>query len=673
MAPFAKFQDEDGIVWSRRIKSASKKQKTALTDAEKLRKLYVATHQSRRKWGVSVPIARTLVDGIVCDSYVQNPDPMIEFLSPVDDPDMSSRIRGLTKTLHEEVRTQQIIQRGMVVGSFAGFAIHWTAFEQEHEQVDVKVDNGVELTTVKQLAVKSQRFIGQLVMPSDFRRDPDGVSWDFTDHKWLARMYTLSLQSIRDDNTGAYSEGGKRKLRQWLADRNRPLREDSQRRDSEADHPLEDDDAFKPVNVWEIWSRVDYKIYHLPVGAEFLLGKYEWPKTWKDADEYPATMIAFESDWQPPDEDGEGGWYPLPSLRLVQSPLENLPRLEAAFLDSLTNSAKKLVGIDGLFGPKELTALQSDENRAYIPIDLQALAKKIAGGGQIDLTQFDLRRFVQMLELNDSGSEAAKHLEGIRHQLELCYMLLGQGPGDRAGIPVTKSATESMGIQERLSDRREKRVEEAASIADKITRKLWIVLRGQATLPIRYRHTSEINESTWAFITDPTRELLGMEVLFSHHVGSSRPPSRDVVKAERKELFSLVAPLLQATGDVNGIQEWTWWLANAYDNQFASRLLDTGQKKLAQEIVLRLDQMRNGQRPIDRKSSNELLSLVAMFFQKYLSPQAMQEVAQKNVQAVAPDTTMPAARGMGSMAAAPSSAGQIAAAEAASGAVGGAA
>lgn len=686
MAGMTKTHNPDGKRWTRRIKAANSKYRTASRDWEKLRKLYASVYEQRRKWGVSVPLARTLVDGIVADSYIQNPDPFIEFLS--DAPDgMEQRLRDLFRTLHEDCDTKTILQRGRVAAACMGLAGHWTDFQQESEVHEASDDDDAdddihsipdegEPPAKAPRAPRAQRITGELVLGWDLRFDPQCRSWDLRDAKWIARMYTRSLADINDDDTGAISPDGKKMLKAWMRGKNLPIRPDARLRGEDSGLTPEDDDAYRMVNVWEIWARPEKKIYHVPVGAEFTIGAYDWKKPWADAldglGEYPLTLIAL--NWQLADEDGEHGFYPMPDLRLAQSQLENLPRLEAAFLDSVTNSARKFFGVEGLLDDKQVTQLQTDENRAFMKIDLKALAKAINGGQSLDLQFFDLRKLI--VELEQAGNaQAMKHLEAIQHQLELCYMLMGVGPGDRAGVAQAGSATESLGIQERLAVRTEKTVEDMADIADRISEKFWLCLKGAQTLPIPYRRAVNNDETTWDVFTDPTTEFASLDCVFRHHVGSSRPPNRERIKAERRELFALVAPVLQATMDVTAMFEWIHWIVDAYDNKFASRMTRPELKGLAKEIVLLIDQYQNGQEQITPQTADKLLGMVSQFFSRYLSDSEMQQVAQKSVQSAGSQAPGPAGPGGTGSSPRPPSSGQAAYAQArgaaAAGAVGG--
>lgn len=656
---------EQGKRWTRRMKGANARHATAFRDTEPLRRLHASVYSQRRKWGTSVPLARTLVEGIVADSYVQNPDPFIELLSGAPD-GTEQKLRDLFKSLHDSAGTKVILQRARKAAAVIPIVGHWTDFQQvsyPEKQIAKEPDepiatNADEGTPPKKadtpIKVQQQNITGDLVLGYDLRFDPDGRRWDLRDHKWIARMYTRSLQDILDDESGAYTDEGKRMLRNWMRGKNSTMRP-TQRMREESTSPPEDDPKYRPVNVWEIWGRPEKQVIHVPVGAEFHLGEYDWPKWWADANdglgEYPLTIIATENQWQIPNEEGEEGFYGMPDLRLVRSPLENLPRLEAAFLDSVTNSARKFFGVDGLLDDKQITQLQTDENRAFMKIDLKTLSKTIAGGGQIDLQFFDLRKLVMELE-QAGGEQAAKHLEAINHQLDLAYTLMGIGPGERGGVAPADSATESLGIQERLAVRTEKMVEDMADIADKITEKFWILLKGAATLPVRYRRVvADMDQSTWDVIMDPIAEFAGVDLVIRHHIGSSRPPNRVTIKAERKELFGLAAPILQASGDIQGMYEWMHWVVDAYDNKFASQMTRPELKEMAKQLLLALSNATqpNGP-PITVQCADQLINAFKGFLGKYLSPPEIQQVAQMQVQAAGSQAPGPAGQGMGSQA-----------------------
>lgn len=658
------------MLWTRRLKRAQTRHKRFSRDWRSLRRLYVDTGEQRRKWGVDVQLARTLVDGIVADSYIQNPDQYVESQNGFLDGDMEMRLRNLFRTLHEDTDTKTILQRGRVYGATCGFAVHWADHEAEWHTEDVAIEDesgGVYEETLDEKPVVERdgngkartrkivdvlRIKGELVSPHDMLFDPDGRSWDLTDHKWIARLYEISVQDVLDDESGAYSPEGKRWLLSWSRSQT------SRRATVDGSANMEETDpAHRMVQIWEVWSRANgWMVYHIPYGAERCIGKYQACECWRLGDTYPATMIAVPTGWNPADEDGDGDFYPAPDLRRVRSQLENLPRLEAAFLDSCTNSARKWFGPSGLFDPKELDRLQTDENRVYIPVTLKAFLKEMLGGEAISaeaLMNFDLKKFVSAWP-NPDTSEIAKHLEAIQHQLELCFMLMARGPGERGGIPKTESATSSMGIQERLAAFRDMMVEAMAAIADKISAKYFLMLKAHGTVPMRYRIVAD-NVTT--FDVFDTSELADMDLVFRHHVGSSRPPSREARQAERERIFTASAPVLQSMGDTAAVRELLAWVVELSDSKKASRIIDPRLQDMATELLVMLDQFRHGQVALTPENSNALLEMLSTFLAQYLPPSRVQQAAQQTVAATGSEASAPAPAGVGTPAKAPTAGG----------------
>jgi len=668
----AAYSDTTGVTWSRRLKRADTRHKRYSRDWKPLRRLYVETQESRRRWGVDVNLGRTIVDGIVADSYVRNPDPVIESQNAHLSADDEMRLRNLFRTLHEDCDTKTILQRGRVYAACYGFAGHWTDYDTEwHEESGVEAEYATEVENAKARPTRildNVRLRGQLVSPWDLRFDPNCRNWDLSDAGWVARLYSPTLKSILDDDTGAYTEAGKQRLRRWC--------EGQTARRARADGVAsleETDPAHRVVDIWEVWSRADgWKVYQIPYNSEICVGEYDAPPCWRDSDTYPLTLIAMPLAWNPADEDGDGDFYPSPDLRKIRSPLENLPRLEAAFLDSVTNSARKYFGVAGMFQGKELTALQTDENRVFIPVELKALLKELLGGESVSvdaLLQFDVRRWLSALP-NPEGGEAIKHLEAIQHQLDLCFMLSGRGPMDRGGIPKTESATSSLGIQERLATWRDMTVEAMADIADQISDKFFKVLKKIGTVPMRYRIVAD-NVTT--FDTFDLSDLKDMHLVFRHHVGSSRPATREVRQAARERIFGLAAPVLAQLGDTPALRDMLSYLIELEDSIRANKIIDPRLQEMASRILIEIDRFRNDQTPLSVEAANALLELISAFLNAYLPPGRIQQAAAESVRAINNQATPPAEQRSGSMAKAPSMGSAAAAAGGlgAAGAIGG--
>lgn len=681
---------KEGRLWKRRHMRAETRRKRALSDMADLWRLYTTVYEQRQRWGVSIPLARTLVDSLVADTYIQNPETYIELRSGAGaDPDAPHKIRDLLKAVHENADTEKIMKRGTTVCAYAGIAGHWADFEQEQEFQNIPVvgDFGEPLTDSSgeplferdgrglksRLVPKSQRCTGQLLMPTEFLVDPDEDDWELKNAKWIAveRAKTLEeFEAMVDPENGSriVSEQNIAKLRAWLVAQ--PVR---RRSDGDGTYGYagdEKDERYRLIYYWTTWSRVEKMIYFQPVGADFHFAEFEWPEAWADSNEYPLTIIGYR--WQPPDENGNGGFYGCPDLRLPRSPLENLPRLEAVYLDSATNTIKKYLSVAGLTGEPEKNAIQSDVNRQWIDLDLKEFAKKYNNGNPIDINAFDLHKFIMTLGETERA-EALQQLEALNHEMELAFTLMGVGPNDRAGIaPGTGGgATESLGIQQRLAAHTEQRVEEGAKIADRITKKFIIVLKACATLPMPYQRGIGIDQATWDnFLPE---DLWDLDIVVKHHIGSSLPPDRATVKAERRELFGLVAPVLQSLGAVQQVFQWLSWLTEPYDSQFAATMLRPELNDIASQMALMMSQFKDGVLQVnDQKAIGQLIGLLGTFLGKYLSPAQLQKVAQEAVASVGSQAQGPADRGMGSMPGAPTLGGAAATrGSAAAGAVGG--
>jgi hypothetical protein len=496
-----------------------------------------------------------------------------------------------------------------------------------------------------------QRVRSEFVDPRHFRRDPDGRAWDFSDHKWIARRYSRSLQDVWEDETIPMEN--RQMVVAWYSDRT----------PHGSGTKGEMDPAFLPVYIWEIYSKVTKEIIHLPESAagkyaNFDLGVYPWPRALAESDLYPGVMIAFNRSAD--NDEGIGGWAPIPELRLIRSQLENLNRLEGLFLESATKALNVYFTWKGIIKPAEFnTVMASDNNRQIVELDPET-ALQIQPGTELP----NLRDIIQLLPNGDDHDRAVGFAQMIDHELTIIYQVTGQGPGDRGGVAEADSATEAANIRAQLDKRTNDRVEEVEAAFLRGTNIIWQLIRKCQTLPIPYRSSTATDPSIW---TEMSAEgIEDLELFFKVAAGSSRPRNRAQVKIDRSELFQNIAPLLMQPLTEEAVAVLIYAITPYEESDDLVTLLYS--RLQAQELAAQgaqLDmQISQGQvDPADPKVAIQKQELASKLQSAVLGPGGVAKVAMANKPQPPPHAppTPGEPRNTGR------SAGQIAAAEAAAG------
>lgn len=669
-----RMKTEIGTRWRGRLDASEQYHVHNAREWTELRDLLIARYELSNRWGANVAMGWSVIQNLIGSTYYKNPDPRIQPKTAKVSKDVSRMLESVFRGIHSRQNTEDIMKDALLYESFAGFGGHWTSFEQEDPEPEILPTGQYEpnpetgepeetFETVQGPPVR-QEVLGQFVEPFDLRFDPEGRQWDLSDHKYIVRRYYRTLQEYLDDP----DYENKDMLEEWVRANGKRFHPapDSLTWSEKANH-TERDPRYLLVPCWEIWSKAEYRVYHVPVGALFHIGDYEWPDEWKAARRYPLVFVALNK--VPGDKQKKEGFYPKPSLAFIRTHLENLNRLEALFLDTATLSIRKYLYIKGLIGESEVARIaDSDIHRDMIPIDLKNLAEAFnAQGITFNWAEFDLRRLVTLMPQEDR-SEATRHMEAIAHELNLIYQIIGQGPADRGGLAEANSATEALNLAARLEQRIDERIQKVGKFYNQITENFWTTLRRRQTLPIVYQLLvdSADTEAVWGEFS--AIELEDMDLVFDHVTGSSRSRNRAQELMERREVLQLALPVLQALGKAREIFGLLKWAIEPANLRFPDGLFDDALTDLAKQAAVLVSGVESG-RVSPEQAASATSEILGHIVSAVLTPADMQEVAQMVDE-------IPLQEGGGSggdVASLPSaqSAGQIAASEAAAGAVGG--
>lgn len=518
---------------------------------EYLQQLYTNVFETFKEgmvWSTTLAIGWAVMNSLVDDVYFQNPQSWLEARSGDPTGELSKEVRDVTNTVHEDADTEGIIRQAMQSSTWAGFGGHWVWFEQEDSDDPENPE--------------SQTIRAEYVSPFKLRFDPLGRKWNLSDHKYIIRLYSRSLQFFLD--APWVPQDRKEMLRAWGVRQQYDLWNNANYAAVETNNGEEQDPRYFDIQVAEFWSLAEGVIAHVPVGADFDIGEYPMPPHFVKGKTYPLTLVAFNRN--PENKECTTGFYPKPDLELIQGPLEAINRLNDLYLDAATLSVLKYLTVAGLIAPEEADKIKNDKNRELIPVDLTAwleFLREAFPGQQIDQNVvFNLRNLVMLLPQEERAA-LVKHQEAIEYQLNIIANIMKMGPLSRYGIATAKSATESAGIQGARDQGLQTRSNQAGRIYNEVTRKIWLMLKSQQVLPIPYRSSTEQDPGIWREFH--VSKIWNIDLSFRHRVGSNRPRDTQTEMFLRKEAATILLPLYQNMGDTSAVIAITKWMLEPYD------------------------------------------------------------------------------------------------------------
>lgn len=639
-----------GKAWARRLRGSEAYYKAHSKDWKALERLREDMYSLKSKFGAAVAIGWAVVNNLVVDSYMRNPEPEITSLDQLARPELDRQLRDLFRAIHRDTDLEGVMKRAMTLEHVHGYAGVWSYHEQfdRYEPVAAEAQENVELPEGAEVEpqqpqmrprVVKQRFCHEDVPAIDLRHDPNGSRWDLTDHQWVARIYTRPLQWFIDEynskgEQSGFTADGIRRLTVW-AKANRNKRRPGEVRWNSADesHTAEEDPAYMPVSAFEIWTRADFQIIHVPVGADFEFGAYEWPDEWREANfgrgEFPLTIVAFNKALP---TETDPGFYGIPTLRLIRSPLENICKITARYLESTSISIKKYIMLKGLLDGDGKSQFQSETPREIIEVDISKLRKIFPSLAQ-DFASFDIGKLLHQVTQEDSA-DAQRWLLAIQNELAMIAEVIGQGSAARGGVSPAESATATLAITEKLQARTSEVGEQAAKIVDRIDAKTYLMFPRQ-TLPIPYQMSTARGDKVWGMF--PTETIDGVQLVFSHRNGSTRVKNRDQIKADMQQIATVALPVLNDLGMKREVKMLMRQWMEQLDIDFAPGLFEDAVPQLVQSILDLLNRVSRpdgGFDPLDEKTGQMFVTAVAQLCKELASPADVAAVADAQLKDV---------------------------------------
>lgn len=618
----------EGLRWRSRMQASDAYFRDYSWDWAENQALLTDVRALTLKYGTYVAIAYAIVQNLVADTYYRNPDPLVQ--DKGGNRDLSRMLSDVFKAIHADVDTERKMKDALTDQSWAGFGMLWTSFQQKgyFDQAEVDAETGEQGAYV----TTNQRIVLRRISPWRVRFDPEGRDWDLSDHGYIAFLYSPKLaQLMRDESLS--DEDRRRLMAHVRGGQAQPVRYGSLSDTSEEDPEL------IPVPCWHIWSRTNKMTYRQPVGTAFTFQPQPWPEESAEADEFPVRYMA--KNREPEDEQGLCGFIGVPDLRLTRPHIYAIQRLEALFLSANQHVINKYFTMKGALEQQAQEKLATDKQYQVIEVDPDAFNKFPAE--MRDKVKFsDILALVPQHEFKE-----LRHLDGIRHELDMIAQIIGQASADRGGLSDAETATESRGMQQRLAYRLSTLRHEAGKHYQALCRLFYIILKQRQTLPIQYQMTTAYNEKVWAaFSADTLREL---DLHFEYAVGSSEPRTREEEFALRERAAAILMPMLAARGDMRGQMKVARDLVELLNLRNVEQYFNDDAIEYMKELVAIMDGLQKGTvDPANREVVKRQIELVSMLANELLTEQDLTEVVAQGAGQDAPST-----EGMGSLPSAP--------------------
>ena len=691
-------KDDLGEKWSERYATSDSYHKDNSWDWEENRKLLVDFRQATTRYGTYVAMGIAVLINFITDIYFRNPDVWIEDKN--GDKDLGKQLSALFDGIHRDCKTERKMKEALFDAGWSLGAV-MIDFEQEDHEEHVPITHpvtgqpivddegnvpqmqddetgkqfpfaqvGEDGQFLQQTIVDKQRIIERRIEPWRLRFDPDGIDPEFEDHKYLFVRFRRSLGQCMEDSR--FTDEGKRKLIAWFAKTNADNFQNLNRLSYAimGSGKGEEDPDFLMADLIEVWDRVNHQIVYLPEGANFSIGDHAWPKWLAEKDLFPVRVIGFVR--APGDESGlQGGFYPVPLMRLIKPQLYNINRLEALGIEGNTHVVNKYIAPAGLFSETEIAKLQTDKNRELITYDPKSLGPLFGSmGAGMTIGPNDIKSIFVPIDQGVQPKEN-KHIEMIEHELNVIAQILGQSSGDRGGLAESGSATEALGLQQRLQQRLSEQREEAAKHYNALTQLMYCALKSMQVLPMRYQMKGKYNQSEWStFSADQWEDL---DLNFDYSTAPQEARTREQEQSLRQQAAQVVMPILQETGDIRTIKALVLWMLEPMqlDDEIAMMLGDNASGIAAQLLQINMA-IQNGQMAAsDMRVAALKQELESSLIQATISTSDINKVAQQGAGGGQPGQQAPAPPGHGTPASPARSSGQKAAAMAAAGTVGG--
>lgn len=640
----------DGMRWMHRMAASETYYNDYSWDWAENQQLLVDVREMERKYGGAaggsyVMMAHSVQQNFIASTYFRNPDPLIE--DKGGNRDLSKILSDVARAILAETNSERKMKEGLEDRWWAGFGFVWASFRQVANEMCPDCGSpapagqpcpGCGGDNERHLDPKKQHVLLKRMSPYRVRFDPEGREWDMSDHTYAAVLYYPTLAQLMSDQR--FNDDDRRRV---MSSYKRGVSGDASFdwrsvRATTVTDLIEDDPEYIRVPTWQIWARPEKKIYTQIHSTQFTMTPLDWPEEFADEDCFP--FVYMPSSREPEDKESTRGFIGIPYLREIRAHLYNINRLESQFVAANQTAIFKYAMAKGALDATAQAVLQNDKQRAVIEWDPAAL-EAFPAQMRDKITKFsDIFDLVEQPDLKE-----LRHLEGIKHEMDMIAQIIGQAPGDRGGMPDSPTATDSIIVDKRLRVRENTHKAEAGGFFKQLLKLIFLIVKHRQELPIAYQMTTpNYDQKIWStFNADTIRTL---ELHFDYAVGSNEDRTREEEFSLRERVAQATLPFLQASGDLRDQMKVVRDLVTVLDPKSEQYFQDDVQDLMAQLIAIQYGIAKGQIDPASPEVAAKQVELISMLGSRLLTQDKMAQIVTQNVG----QTDQSPSQGMGSMA-----------------------
>lgn len=481
--------------------------------------------------GRGLAYAWGIAGGLLSRVYTQNPRCIAEPLSPA----LYETGRILTRIVQsdlESMEAETCMQQAIVDTLPFGYGAIIEAVEN-YMSSHTDPESGEEA-----VSLDGQDFNLRRIYPFDILFDPNGRRLDLSDHRYNGIRFYPTINWLRE-----FAKANKFQLPNDLDEF--PESAPEMKSGSTLERTLgpmgvaphsEKEPGYRQIAVWEMWDRLSKKVTYITDHNDFEMGCIPWPVKLKigPRDMFPTTLVAFHRR--------STGFYPTPELSFIRPQLVELGYLDSLMRKDSGQKHRKIATLaEFVDNTQKAQIVDMSMENCLLTLDRKAVEEFF--GEQTAGKDFDIGRVIKVLDDIQVNRDHPMRYAMIEQQIN---HIIGYGPSDRGGMPKVRSAREAVYIADSMEEKLEIRKGAVEKAIRDICAKHVIFLQNLQETTRYARNFPEVAEMAPFF--GYTKDQIQGEFAFRVYAGSSTPLNTDARKAQTREMFQLMAPVLQQAG-----------------------------------------------------------------------------------------------------------------------------
>jgi hypothetical protein len=469
-----------------------------------------------------------LYEGLETSIYVQNPD-VIASARDAGSMPVARRVTQICKYDFDQMNVKDIGNLCLLDTFISGYGASIESVEthQDHDEEGKNTGN-----------VSGQEFEIRRIAPLDILFDKGARRLDLSDSKYLFTAWYPTIEQLRDDpnitdlpsdmsdwpecteftraqgpQEGSYQHGGTSPGQTQGAEK---------------------DPAFRQVCIWEVYDKVNHELLYLSDFQHHIIGKADWPVNLRFGcrDLFPVTLLYSHPV--------PGRFYPRPEAELIAPQLREINITERLISEDSRTKFRKWITLQGILTEDQKSKItDTTVANAMLYIDTAKLQDVLGITGSMDPAGVDLRNLVVPIEDIAPKKDLFTRYQMLEGEIQ---HIVGYGPAARGGLPSTRSARESMMIQQRQDARLDKRKSRVADFHRYMAQKHIRFLQKYMSVE-RYAKVLPKAGQLADWVKYGRNDISG-DFEFDVVTGSSVPKTTEVKKASEMQLFQAIAPIL---------------------------------------------------------------------------------------------------------------------------------